>query len=53
MAQSTLSHSYTGEKMFNPATFARLIKKYFEDHDLCLKCGGSLKCCHEQKDNDA
>lgn len=40
--------------MMNPKIMARLAQKYFADNDMCPKCGGSLKCCHEvDKDNDA
>ena len=36
--------------MFNVAVFARVFKKYLEDNDMCQKCGGSLKCCHNEQD---
>ena len=40
--------------MLNPKVLARMAKDYInKDDDMCPKCGGSLKCCHEQKDNDA
>ena len=37
--------------MMNPKILARLAQKYSVDNNLCPKCGGSLKSCHEQEDN--
>ena len=37
--------------MFSLSVFARAIKKYFKENDMCQKCGGSLKCFHEEGNN--
>jgi hypothetical protein len=38
----------------NPKVLARMAKDYInKEDDMCPKCGGSLKCCHqEDKEND-
>jgi tRNA(Ile2) C34 agmatinyltransferase TiaS len=35
--------------MFSPVTMGKLARKYIEENDLCIKCGGSLKCCHSMQ----
>ena len=40
--------------MFSPVTFGRIAQKqlieYRTNNNLCLKCGGSLKSCHNKKE---
>ena len=37
----------------NPKVMARIAQQYLtKEDDKCPKCGGSLKCCHEDKEKE-